>query len=279
MIVNLPWPKLTISFPWVKRHLGKQHDQSSHGRDGGLAAKIAVKSHYIGHTGKPIDPTTASFIDIPVSNPLLETFRDGSRAVTKPANLDPSMGGHKGPSEVLAANVSKLLRIGDVPETVWVDNHPILKEPATRQVFMEGKKTASEVQGSMGQKKFAKQYRKQLDELFVFDSVIGNKDRHPFNILVDEEAGKLIAIDHGHADWKVRPSIVRSIGDLYKNRFGSSLGPTVRLSTEQKTRWGKITEEKFKAEMSQGLPGKSTFETDAAWYNFKEILKQGGVSY
>jgi hypothetical protein len=106
---------------------------------------------------------------------------------------------HEGEIEVISSRLSALLGTGNVPSTAVVPAHEELRlSKGTRQAWVDGETLVEYSQDELNRMWLSPE--SGMQELYLFDIVINNMDRHCGNILRDEK-GKLHAIDNGRGDW------------------------------------------------------------------------------
>jgi hypothetical protein len=102
-------------------------------------------------------------------------------------------------SEVAAYELSLLLGLDAVPPAVtWVLNG----RPGSLQIFIEKARPGFHEQES-AKPADPVRYQKELDNMHIFDALIGNLDRHEGNMLVDS-TGKVWWIDHSRSFMRER---------------------------------------------------------------------------
>jgi hypothetical protein len=102
-------------------------------------------------------------------------------------------------SEIAAYELTLLLGLDAVPPVVpWVLNN----RPGSLQIFIEKARPGFHEQES-AKPDDAVRYQKELDNMHVFDALIGNLDRHEGNMLVDS-TGKVWWIDHSRSFMRER---------------------------------------------------------------------------
>jgi len=103
--------------------------------------------------------------------------------------------------EILACVIDRTMGLGLVPDTdLFV--HPE-KGIGSAQRWIKGINGEVEDRNNGAgafdrmQSRFAESHVDQVEKLFLLDTITGNSDRHGNNIMIDEENGKLHAIDNG----------------------------------------------------------------------------------
>lgn len=207
-------------------------------------------------------------------------------------------GNHNGWSELAAYRISQRLGLPHVPPALVL---VVGERPGTASQFISGAFSPHDLQFDPENRKAARSFLMsrafvdQVVSMFVFDAIIGNKDRHAGNWLVDSKSRKIWWIDHGSVRWAGSEKILldaykklgitlKSLGISQKNV--SQVLCAVReglehFSAERLEGWRDITEGEW-AEMFQDLPEQSNhFHRDQArdhsWDALQALLREGGV--
>ena len=130
-----------------------------------------------------------------VAHAELVEYKNGSWGVWKPIEADDSW--HSGYSEVAAYELSELLELGIVPATVYsdIDGHE-----GTSQLFLVNSTVGDRLDWETVLEVWSSHPKRE--RIALLDHLTGNGDRHEGNWMLDQDTGKLWAIDHGHCMWQ-----------------------------------------------------------------------------
>jgi len=207
-------------------------------------------------------------------------YKDDGEGVVKP--MVGHGGLHDGNSEVAAYEINKLLGGEEVPDTVFSDT---FGESGTSQRFVDGATLGSSL--TVGDIQRAD--RLQLERAIALDVIIGNEDRHPGNFLM--KGDNIIAIDHGHASWRLYESTSSGTASNYlfysaivkdkslpvsRAHFGLSGSKPFEFSESSLSQWGNITRDQFNSALSN-INQSGNVNLDNAWKNLQYIVNGGDI--
>ena len=143
-------------------------------------------------------------------------------------------------TEVAAYQLDKLLGLGMVPATIERAS-PYDNVPASLQLWVEAAMSEAKRRQNSIIPKDANSWSQQLSNMYVFDALIYNTDRHPDNLLITEDF-KIRLIDHSRsfrstAELRNKPELNRFSRDLLKkieeldeSALGKALGDYLTLA-------------------------------------------------
>jgi len=211
---------------------------------------------------------------------------------------DLTSGNHNGWNELAAYRLSQLLNIPYVPET-WICELDGRSGTITR--FIPEAFCPAELQ-------FVSEKRKQIKSfltsenfiqraalMFAFDAIVGNKDRHAGNWLVDLKNRKMWWIDHGSIHWSSSEKMTldgfKKLGYTLKT-LGMSQKVITQILSAVRDRLENISEETLQgwrgiqyqewSKVFEDLPEQSnrfsrSMAQDNSWAGFQNILQKKGV--
>jgi hypothetical protein len=195
-------------------------------------------------------------------------------AILKPMAVTGMGSFHDGNSEVAAYAVANLLGIDRVPETAYAyeDSGLGVWEDSVAQRFIDGAETYNWL--PIDDRVLTEDVKR---DIVALDIVMYNVDRHNQN-WVRDPAGKVWAIDHGHAAWErfedsnKAPMWNTEILDGRGRRPSGSFF----IGFERVNRWSKITRTQFDAAF-EGIDQSRNVNADNAWDNLQFIIEEGGL--
>lgn len=220
-----------------------------------------------------------------VTEASIVTYEDDGDGVFK--DMHAARGVHDGNSEVAAYRINQLLGGDEVPETVFTFMGDRI---GTAQQFVTGAILGEETSILAIQQSD----RQALDRIIAMDAIIGNHDRHPGNFLYKD--GKVIAIDHGHANWNrldnsdpfksplafnqvARAVQFSSPGLAATDTVGMmdwEVNSTWTFSPQSLAAWRGITREQWDAALAD-VNGERRVNKNNGWENLQTILRDGYV--
>lgn len=207
-------------------------------------------------------------------------------------------GKHNGWNEIAAYRVAQRLGFSQVPAIAVFQ---VGTQPGTVAQFIRNAYAPHDIQyDARGRKQVrpflqSQDFTHQAADMILFDTIIGNKDRHAGNWLIDPAARKLWWIDHGSARWAGSEKILidrfKKIGYTLKTLAVSekSLRQVMadirthleRCAEERLEKWAMVRREDWEA-LFQGLPEEAgNFQRqqacDSSWDAVQKIVAEKGI--
>jgi hypothetical protein len=236
-------------------------------------------SEFAEHTSTPEDIESTSPLDDGVTHGERIFYRNDGSGIWKGLGVD-EPGGHHGWHEVAAYEISELLGLDVVPETVYAKNDA--GEMGTCQIFVENSRRGSKgVLDPRGADRAIK--------VMILDYITQNRDRHPGNYLWDEK-NQIVAIDHGHALFQRRSQADNSLDEKewFLRRGPFALGRQlpgiglmrryrVDLPRSLQNQLRKVKHDEFIKTV--GRHSSSKEQAEEVWDNLQDLVRNPYIDY
>lgn len=208
------------------------------------------------------------------------------------------VGRHNGWNEIAAYRIAQQLRFFQVPA---VTVFQLGNQPGTVAQFISGAHAPHDIQFDACVRKQVRaflqhpDFARQAADMIMFDTVIGNKDRHAGNWLVNPANRKLWWIDHGSVRWADSEKLLldrfkkigytlKALGTSEKNLRQIMMDIRAYLEVlagERLEKWSRIGRQDWEA-LFHGLPEQAgNFRRqqacDFSWNALQKIVAEKGV--